>query len=53
MESLLLTGTVFAVILIAYRVFRSERPGGEPGLGLFGYKETMSRPQTPKDRGHA
>ena len=50
MEVLLLTGSIFAVILLAYRLCRSERPSGTPGLGLFSYKETLARPAAPKAR---
>jgi hypothetical protein len=53
MEVLLLTGTIFAVVLIAYRLFQSERPGGTPGLGLFSFKATPTLAPERKERRNA
>lgn len=46
MESLLLTATVFAVVLVVFHAWRSERPGSSGGLGLFAYKDTKGAPES-------
>lgn len=48
MEALLLVASICAVVMLAYRMYRSEQAKGDPGLGIFGFKETLgkARPQT-------
>ena len=46
MESLLLTVTIVALVMIAYRIFRSERADGKEGLGMFAFKESIRKTST-------
>lgn len=45
MEALLLALTMAAVALLVTNVARVERPGGQKGLGLFGFKVTLKGKQ--------
>ena len=52
MEALLLVASVCAVVMLAYRVYRSEQAKGDPGLGIFGFREILgkTRPQPPNGK---
>jgi hypothetical protein len=51
MESRLLIVSICAVVMIAIIVYRSERPKGKRGLGLFAFKETLEEARPRSDAG--
>ena len=50
MESLLLMGTVFAVVLVAYYVSRNDPSSDKPALGIFSFKASATSKPPRKGR---
>ena len=49
MEALLLVASICAVIMLAFRMYRSELPKGDRSLGIFGFRESLGKAR-PKAR---